>query len=59
MTREQTSMTKNTRWLAWVILVVIAGLYIGFIANARGIAHHRGDEIGTHGTTIVVVKPAR
>ena len=29
---------------------------IGLIAYARGPKHHRGDEIGTHGTKIVVVK---
>ena len=29
------------------------------IAYARGPEHHRGDEIGTHGTKVIVVRPAQ
>ena len=31
---------------------------IGLIAYARGPEHHRGDDVGTHGTKIIVVQPA-
>ena len=29
---------------------------LGLIAYARGPQHHRGDQIGSHGTKVVVVK---
>lgn len=39
-----------------LLLIVIAGLLVvGLIAYARGPKHHRGDEIGSHGTKVVVV----
>ena len=31
-------------------------LLIGLIAYARGDEHHRGDEIGSHGTKVVLVR---
>jgi hypothetical protein len=39
------------------VLLIVAGLLliVGLAAYARGTKHHRGDEIGTHGTKIVVV----
>jgi hypothetical protein len=45
-------MSSALRWL----LIVAAGLAIvGLIAYARGPKHYRGDEIGSHGTKVVVV----
>jgi hypothetical protein len=39
-----------------ILLVILAGLLlVGLMAYARGDKHHRGDEVGTHGTKIVVV----
>ena len=39
-----------------VLLIVAAALLVvGLIAYARGPKHHRGDEIGSHGTKVVVV----
>jgi hypothetical protein len=39
-----------------ILLVILAGLLlVGLMASARGDKHHRGDEVGTHGTKIVVV----
>jgi hypothetical protein len=38
-----------------VLLVAAALLVLGLIAYARGPKHHRGDEIGSHGTKVVVV----
>ena len=35
----------------WLLIVAAALLVVGLIAYARGPKHHRGDEIGTHGTT--------
>ena len=46
-------MSGNTaRWLALTILVVLAFSMIGLFAYARGPEHHRGDEVGTHGTAV-------
>jgi hypothetical protein len=38
------------RFLALSILVVLGLSIVGMIAYARGPKHHRGDEVGTHGT---------
>jgi hypothetical protein len=39
-----------------VILIVAAvALIVGLAAYARGDKHHRGDEVGSHGTKVVVV----
>ncbi len=43
------------RGVEWLIIVVAALLVVGLIAYARGPKHHHGDEVGTHGTKIVVV----
>ena len=40
----------------WGIVLVAALLVIGLAAYARGTKHHRGDEVGTHGTKIVIVR---
>jgi hypothetical protein len=38
------------------MLIVAAGLLVvGLMAYARGPKHYRGDEIGSHGTKVVVV----
>jgi hypothetical protein len=44
---------------SWLIALVIALCLVGMIAYARGADHHRGDEVGTHGTKIVVVQPSQ
>jgi hypothetical protein len=46
----------TTRWIALGLLLMLALSMIGMMAYARGPEHHRGDEIGTHGTKIVVVR---
>jgi hypothetical protein len=43
------------RWVEWLLIVAGALLVIGLAAYARGTKHHRGDEIGSHGTKVVVV----
>ena len=43
------------RGIEWLLIVVAALLVVGLIAYARGPKHHHGDEVGTHGTKIVVV----
>jgi hypothetical protein len=43
------------RWLEWILIAAAALLVVGLIAYARGPKHHRGDEIGSHGTKVVVV----
>jgi hypothetical protein len=44
------------RGAEWLIILACALLVVGLIAYARGSKHHRGDEVGTHGTKIVVVQ---
>jgi len=43
-------MDNGSRWLAVLIAVVVTIAIVGLGAYARGPHHHRGDEIGTHGT---------
>jgi hypothetical protein len=43
------------RVVEWLLIAAAVVLLVGLIANARGPKHHRGDEVGTHGTKIVVV----
>ena len=43
------------RWVEWLLIVAAVLLIVGLIAYARGPKHHRGDEIGSHGTKVVVV----
>jgi uncharacterized protein (UPF0261 family) len=44
------------RALQWVVIGVGALLVIGLIAYARGPEHYRGDEVGSHGTKVVVIR---
>jgi len=39
----------------WLIIAGCALLLVGLIAYARGEKHYRGDEVGSHGTKVVVV----
>jgi hypothetical protein len=48
-----------TNIASWLIALVLALCVVGLIAYARGPKHHHGDEIGTHGTKIVVVQSTR
>ena len=41
----------------WLLIGVGVLLVVGLIAYARGPEHHRGDEIGSHGTKVVVITP--
>jgi hypothetical protein len=43
------------RAVEWVLVGAASLLVIGLIAYGRGTKHHRGDEIGSHGTKVVVV----
>jgi hypothetical protein len=43
------------RGVEWLLIAAGALLVIGLIAYGRGPKHHRGDEIGSHGTKVVVV----
>jgi hypothetical protein len=40
----------------WGIAIAAALLLIGLAVYARGPEHHRGDEIGSHGTKVVLVR---
>ncbi len=45
--------------VGWLIAIFLALCVVGLIAYARGPKHHHGDEVGTHGTKVVVVVPSR
>jgi hypothetical protein len=45
--------------IRWVIGIAAALLVIGLIAYGRGTKHHRGDDVGSHGTRVVVVHVQR
>jgi hypothetical protein len=40
----------------WAVVVLAALVVLGLAAYARGDEHHRGDEIGSHGTKVVLVR---
>jgi hypothetical protein len=44
------------RLVEWLLIIAAALLIVGLIAYARGPKHYRGDEIGSHGTKVVVVR---
>jgi hypothetical protein len=46
------------RFVEWVLIAVGVLLVVGLIAYARGPKHYRGDDIGSHGTRVVVVRTA-
>jgi hypothetical protein len=50
-------MSNESPWLTLLIVLVLALGLVGMIAYARGPQHHRGDDLGSHGTKIVVVQP--
>jgi hypothetical protein len=43
------------RLVEWLLIIAAALLVVALIAYARGPKHYHGDEIGSHGTRIVVV----
>ena len=42
--------------LRWLLVTAAALLLVGLIAYARGPKHHHGDDIGSHGTRVVIVR---
>ena len=51
-------MSNASPWPTLLIVLVLALGIVGLVAYARGAKHHHGDELGTHGTKIVVVQPS-
>jgi hypothetical protein len=43
------------RGIEWLLIIAAGLLVVGLIAYGRGPKHYRGDEVGSHGTKIVVV----
>ena len=43
------------RGVDWLIILACVALVVVLIADARGPKHHRGIEVGSHGTKIVIV----
>jgi peptidoglycan hydrolase-like protein with peptidoglycan-binding domain len=44
------------RWLEWLLIGAAALLVVGLIAYARGPKHHHGDETGSHGTRLALIR---
>lgn len=40
----------------WAVVLAAALVVIGLAAYARGPEHHRGDEVGSHGTKVSLVR---
>ena len=51
-------MSNAPRWTTVLLVLVLAVCIVGMIAYARGPKHHRGDDLGSHGTKIIVVQPS-
>lgn len=43
------------RVVEWLLIGAAALLVVGLIAYGRGTKHYHGDELGSHGTKVVVV----
>lgn len=43
------------RAIEWLVIAAAALLVVGLTWYARGPRHYRGDEVGSHGTKVVVV----
>jgi hypothetical protein len=41
--------------LRWLLVAAAALLIVGLVAYARGPKHHHGDDVGSHGTRVVIV----
>jgi hypothetical protein len=52
-------MSNASRVMPFLIALVCTFGIIALIAYARGPDHYRGDEVGTHGTKVIVVRPAQ
>ena len=39
----------------WLVVAGLALAIVGLIAYARGPEHHHGDDVGSHGTRVVIV----
>lgn len=44
------------RWVEWLLIGVAGLMVVGLIAYARGPKHHHGDETGSHGTSLVLIR---
>jgi hypothetical protein len=40
----------------WGVVAACVLVLIGMFAYARGAKHHHGDDIGSHGTRVVIVR---
>jgi hypothetical protein len=52
-------MYKTINVPAVLFALICALALLGMIAYARGPEHYRGDEVGSHGTKVIVVRPAQ
>jgi hypothetical protein len=41
----------------WVLLLILCVAFVGFVAFARGHAHHRGEDVGRGSIAVVVATP--
>jgi len=42
--------------IRWCAAIAVALLLLGLVAYARGPEHRRGDDIGSHGTKVIIVR---
>ena len=42
----------------WVLVVILAALVIGLIVAARGLDHHRGDDLGAWRSPVLITHTA-
>jgi hypothetical protein len=40
----------------WLVLIGAAVLLVALFAYARGPKHHHGDDVGSHGTRVVIIR---
>jgi hypothetical protein len=46
---------KTEQIIRWALIVAASLLVLGLISYARGPKHYHGDQVGTHGTKIVII----
>jgi hypothetical protein len=42
--------------IRWCAAIAVALLLLGLLAYARGPEHRRGDDVGSHGTKVIIVR---
>ncbi|HEU4424249.1 MAG TPA: hypothetical protein VFR67_17100 [Pilimelia sp.] len=51
-------MSRLSEAPRWVLVVLALAALVGLIAFARGVAHHRGQQVGAAAAGVVATAPA-